>query len=122
MSARFDPEYKLPSRQTFTRLLDERFDKLRPELIKKLESIDKFAMTTDGWSAQFTADKYETITLHYQEDGQLKHFVLETLLFQKKGLAVNLAALLRDCLKRWGVLGKIVGCTTDNANVQKGMS
>ncbi|KAL2095565.1 hypothetical protein ACEWY4_007713 [Coilia grayii] len=62
-----EPEYRIPSRRTMTRLIESHYEEGKQELATKLSTAEKVALTTDCWTA-LTTETYITITCHYISD------------------------------------------------------
>lgn len=67
------PLYKIPSRNTFTRRIDEIYDvmssKFKESLLKNVDI--HIAVTTDAWTETMQMKSFLGITLHLIEDFRL---------------------------------------------------
>lgn len=111
-----EPNYTVPSRQTITTRIEERFVKKKDELKARLYRARCVAITTDCWTA-LTTESYVTVTCHWTDkDWQVKSAVLLTKSMPGRHTADNLAATLNGAVDEWGMTGKVVACVHDNAN------
>ncbi|KAL0187841.1 hypothetical protein M9458_014940, partial [Cirrhinus mrigala] len=111
-----EPNYTVPSRQTITTRIEERFVKKKDELKARLYRARCVAITTDCWTA-LTTESYVTVTCHWTDkDWQVKSAVLLTKSMPGRHTADNLAATLNEAVDAWGMTGKVVACVHDNAN------
>lgn len=58
------PLYKVPSRKTFTKLLDAKYEVLKGKFIKNLEKTASFTLTCDIWT-DVSNKSYIGVTVHY---------------------------------------------------------
>ncbi|XP_073672068.1 E3 SUMO-protein ligase ZBED1-like [Paramisgurnus dabryanus] len=111
-----EPNYTVPSRQTITTRIEERFVKKKFELKARLYGARCVAITTDCWTA-LTTESYVTVTCHWIDKvWQVKSAVLLTKSMPGRHTADNLAATLNEAVDAWGMTGKVVACVHDNAS------
>ena len=93
-----NPRFKLPTKNYFRdNLLPQVFEEVKAQIKIELgESIERHAITTDGWASQDTVD-YVTTTVHFVNSNyELKSFVLQTLPLGTQHTAENMANLMRE--------------------------
>ena len=112
----FNPRFKLPTKNYFRdNLLPQVFEEVKAQIKIELgESIERYAITTDGWTSQDTVD-YVTTTVHFVNSNyELKSFVLQTLPLGTQHTAENMANLMREIALDWSF--RDVFAVTDNAS------
>lgn len=109
------PNFKVPSRYNIMKYLRQMKEQGTGWLKKKFEQIEFVNLTTDGWTSR-AQHSYMTTTCHYITVGWvLVSHVLYTAEFPKKHTAINLSGDLETHARRWGIDGKILSTTHDNA-------
>lgn len=59
------PLYKVPSRRTFTRLLDDKYDVLSARMRDIFSKVQEFNLTADIWTDTHTTKSYLGVTVHF---------------------------------------------------------
>lgn len=114
--ALLEPGYSLPSRTYITKLIRQRHENCRKELMKRLEDATALALTTDAWTSKATMS-FATHTVHYiTSDWKLASHVLETSRFHGSHTADHIAKKVRDVVSRTGVNHQaVVSIVSDEA-------
>lgn len=110
-----EPNFTVPSRQTITANIEQRFASRKSDLLADLSSVRYVAVTTDSWTA-LTTESYVTVTCHWLEDWDMKSAILMTKSVPGRHTAENLAACLKEAVDQWGLNGKVIACVHDNAS------
>ncbi|QQP52124.1 zinc finger BED domain-containing protein 1, partial [Caligus rogercresseyi] len=109
-----EPGYLIPSRTTFTSLLEVEHAKKKEEL-KKCLSASNVSLTTDCWTS-LNNESYITVTFHtITSEWRLFSGVLLTDNMAEKHTAENLAETLKKSVETWGLTGRVIACVHDNA-------
>ena len=111
----FDPRFELPSKTYFRdNVLIHKYQDVKGKVLQELQSgIERHAITTDAWTSQMTID-YVTVTCHaITPEFNMKSYVLQTRPLGEAHTADNLAKLLLNVQKDWGL--KDPFGVTDNA-------
>ncbi|KAG8178081.1 hypothetical protein JTE90_007065 [Oedothorax gibbosus] len=83
---------------------------------KVLDKVRYISLTTDGWTS-INDESFIATTVHFiDEDGDLKSLLLGCSRFEASHISVNLGEDLKSKLQLWGLEGKVVCVTTDNAS------
>ncbi|CAH1238655.1 ZBED1 [Branchiostoma lanceolatum] len=110
-----NPAYKVPNRdEVRERLIPPMYDAALLKLKAELTDVQFAALTGDGWTSR-AADHYLTLTVHFLKDWTIQVKVLQTLKAEVTQTGENIAAEIEDCLKEFGLAGKVDVMTTDNA-------
>lgn len=108
--------YRPPSAATMSeQIIPALYEVEKAKLLKDLEAANYIAITTDGWTSR-AVQAYETITVHYMKDWELCSKVLQTNLLPESHTGEVLAAELDQAICSWGLKGKVIAVTTDNAS------
>jgi hypothetical protein len=70
------PRYKCPSRFTFTKLVEEKYQVLSALIRQKLGSVKYLAFTSDIWTEPMNMSGFIGITSHYVHKDQLESCTL----------------------------------------------
>ena len=106
-----EPEYKVPSRTLLASLLAKRHHRAKEEMncILREQATAGVALTTDGWTWCAT-QSFMTHTVHFLDpEWVLRSGVLETVRFEGRHTAENLAAFSRDVTRRFDLNGPAGG-------------
>ena len=110
------PNYKLPCRKTFSRRLDEKYEKMSNDYKKTLKSIKDITLTTDLWSDTLNTRSFLGITAHYLEGSEIISVVIGVYEFELAHTSANLEEKLREVCTEWGIdPDNIITIVTDNA-------
>ena len=117
MISSFDPNFKLPTRNTIKNFIIKSLEK-RKNLIKNyIKNIPgKVSITTDLWSS-LKNESFLGITIHFvDENWVLRHFTLDILKFEGSHTGQLIADKIYNILMKFSLVNKTISMTTDNAN------
>lgn len=112
----------LPSATTVSRHLSSVVSTAKERLIKQLESVKQFGITTDAWTHQHTNDSYVTVTAQYVEDADgwyVRSQILATRIDNDRHTADNIRSLVQSILEEFGAVRTGNVYITDNASNMK---
>lgn len=66
-----EPLYKLPSRQTITQMIDDKYDNLSLQFREKLLELESICLTTDIWTDTHNTTSYMDLTGHFIHESEL---------------------------------------------------
>lgn len=113
----FYPDYVLPSRTHFTKLMEGKYETVLNHVKDALKlASGKFALTADAWTSLAT-EAYLGITCHYlSDDWVFKNYCLTTMPLEERHTGVNIAGWIEEALEKVELPpSKIVGIVHDNA-------
>ncbi|XP_018574673.1 zinc finger BED domain-containing protein 1-like [Anoplophora glabripennis] len=112
-----NPQYKLPSRKTVsTSLLPQLYAKTKEQVFNKLKNAQAVCLTTDCWTS-INNQSFMAVTSHFIDAVfKLDSVLLESIEFDQRHTANNLATRLQEITRKWGLENKIAACISDNAN------
>jgi len=114
---KLDPRYRLPSRHTIKRLINQEFEEKRnaiPDFLQNMTS--KFSLTCDIWSS-IKMESYIAITLHYiDSEWKLCHFVLDIFTITGSHTGIYIFEKISQLLSEMHLENKIIAITTDNGS------
>ena len=115
---RAEPRFKLPHRTHFTdKVIPEKYEKVRLEVMEQLESVENCTITTDLWTATYQNRSYISFTVHFVDSNfKLQSHCLQTLEVTSDHSANSLKEVLTSLLQSWKITGKVCGAITDNAS------
>jgi hypothetical protein len=109
------PLYTLPSRKTFSRLLDSRYETISRIFRDRLQNIDNYTLTADIWTETHQTISFLGITLHYLEGSTIKTVNLCVHHLEKRHTAENISEILKMECENWNIkYNKILAIVTDN--------
>ncbi|XP_077965857.1 zinc finger BED domain-containing protein 4-like isoform X2 [Styela clava] len=113
-----EPNYKIPSRQFFTREIEARYVNCKLKLIDFLKSVENKALTMDTWSSP-KMESYIGITCHFWAGRDIKSYVLATCQVIDSHTGENIASWICTSMEVFAIPpSKVVAVVTDNgANV-----
>lgn len=115
MLAHFAPNYKIPARGTITSRVDLLYKQQKSEVLNKLNNCKILSLTTDCWTSRAT-ESYITITAHgITEMFQTFNSTLVTKEMVDSHTADNLKSVIEEVVDEWGLNGKVIATTHDNA-------
>ena len=123
MLSKFNPRYKLPSRNYFSRVaIPALYSEIKSEIQQKIndQHFTFYAGTTDLWSS-ITSEPYLSYTIHYiDKNWNMCCKCLQTHYMPEAHTAVNLQEALTSSLEQWNLdPDKQVAITTDSgANIK----
>jgi hypothetical protein len=111
-----DCRYKLPTRQTVSKRIDEIFEEQKKIIYNILSSLNqKMSITTDAWTA-CTNQAYLSITLHWiDKQWCMQHILLDLIPIHENHKGLVFAENLFNIIKEYNIGQKILAVTTDNA-------
>lgn len=111
-----NPAYQIPTRKTLSNaLLTNLYMQTKEKVKSELSQADYVCITTDAWTSA-PNDNYIAVTVHFfNQQAELKSFLLECIPFPDRHTAENLAEELKRITDIWVITAKIAGATTDNA-------
>ena len=65
MLSRIWPLYKIPTRNTIKKYIDDKFDYLSMRFKEKIENAENISVTTDAWTDTYTMKSFLGITIHF---------------------------------------------------------
>ena len=114
-----EPSYVLPSRKTFTKQIDGRYDESKTTLVTDLKKVTHMALTCHMWTSSNSckSESYLGVTAHYLKPSETQ--LNTTLLAVKEVGAVhtsaNIARWLSSIIEDYELCPEqIVACVTDN--------
>lgn len=110
------PQYKLPSRTTLRRWLDEKYEAISETFKKMLSSIENITLTTDIWSDTLNMKSFLGVTAHYGIDIELCSVTLGVYELDERHTSDYLAEVLLKACQEWGIDPEnVTAVVTDNA-------
>lgn len=110
------PHYKLPSKTTLTRWIDDKYDVLSDVFKNKLKSVENLTLTTDLWTETMSMRSFLGITGHF---GICTDFFSITLgVYQSfdRNTSDHIAEMLLNSCSEWNIdIDKVSAVVTDNA-------
>ncbi|XP_072939812.1 E3 SUMO-protein ligase ZBED1-like [Epargyreus clarus] len=110
------PHYKLPSKTTLTRWVDDKYEALSAMFKNKLKSVENITLTTDMWTETMSMRSFLGITGHF---GICTDFFSITLgVYQSfdRNTSDHIAEMLLNSCAEWNIaLDKVSAVVTDNA-------
>jgi zinc finger BED domain-containing protein 1 (E3 SUMO-protein ligase ZBED1) len=116
------PLYKIPSRRTVTKLVDDKYDVLAAKFKSSIANVKNFVLTTDAWTETMTTRSYLGVTCHFLNGSvDMSAGVLGVYELNSSHTADYLASVLVASCQEWGIkLDDVVAVVTDNgANIVK---
>jgi hypothetical protein len=103
-------------------LIPSEYRKQKDKVKAELEKPEFVALTSDCWSSRNLLP-FMTVTVHYIKNAEMISLVLSTFSVPESHTAGNLALILEDVAKEWGIADKVVCVVTDNgANIVKAVN
>ncbi|RVE46089.1 hypothetical protein evm_009253 [Chilo suppressalis] len=91
------------------------YNQTKEKVKSELSQAERVCITTDGWTSA-PNDNYLAVTVHFfNQQVELKSFLLECIQFPDRHTAANLALELKRITDIWQITDKIVAVTSDNA-------
>ena len=111
------PQYKIPSRMTFTNLLDSKYKQLSFIYKEMLKKATDFTLTTDLWLDTMQTRSFLGVTVHFRKEDTMHSGILAVEQISVRHTAENLQQILRNLCEHWDIQKeKISAVTTDNAS------
>lgn len=111
------PDYALPSRTHFTKLMEGKYGTSVDQIKDILRSANgKIALTADAWTSVAT-EAYLGITCHFlSDDWTFRNFCLTTMPLEDRHTGVNIAGWIEQSLEKFELHpSRIIGIVHDNA-------
>ncbi|EZA61658.1 Zinc finger BED domain-containing protein, partial [Ooceraea biroi] len=111
------PLYKVPSRRTITRLMEERYDGLSTLIKEELVKIHDICLTTDVWTESKNTKSFIALTAHYLINEQHKSVTIGVEELTDR----HTADYLRALIAQWNIKKEsVVAIISDSApNIKK---
>ncbi|XP_066589924.1 zinc finger BED domain-containing protein 4-like [Prorops nasuta] len=115
------PLYRIPSRSTLTRLLEQKYEILSEKIKLYLHQTEYLSLTTDIWTDLLNVKSYLGLTCHYIYDDKHKSVALGVTELNDKHSSENLEAWLLNTVDQWKIcFNSIICIVSDNgANIKK---
>ncbi|KAF2904064.1 hypothetical protein ILUMI_02109 [Ignelater luminosus] len=92
------PHYKLPSKTTLTRWVDDKYAALSTVFKEKLSNIENLTLTTDMWSETMSMRRFLAITAHFGVGNELLSITLGVYQSNERHTSEHIAEmLLKTC-------------------------
>ncbi|KAF2892451.1 hypothetical protein ILUMI_13722, partial [Ignelater luminosus] len=109
------PHYKLPSKTTLTRWVDDKYAALSTVFKEKLSNIENLTLTTDVWSETMSMRSFLGITAHFGVGNELLSITLGVYPSNERHTSEHIAEMLLKTCTEWGIdRDKISSVVTDN--------
>ena len=106
----------LPSRKIIKEKTGKLYDSAVSILKRELEAAESVSLTTDCWTAQSATGSYMCVTCHWIDNNFApKSALLDVSELPGSHTSELLCERLRAIAITWGVHGKVIAVTTDNA-------
>lgn len=110
------PQYKLPSRTTLRRWLDDKYEVISETIKKMLSSIEDITLTTDIWSDTLNMKSFLGITAHFGIDIELYSITLGVYELDERHTSDYLSEILLKVCQDWKIdQENVTAVVTDNA-------
>uniref|UniRef100_A0A8C5NCM1 BED-type domain-containing protein n=1 Tax=Gouania willdenowi TaxID=441366 RepID=A0A8C5NCM1_GOUWI len=94
----FNPNYALPSRTYFMKIMEKKYEDIKGKLKNMLKETDSIALTIDIWTSVAT-EAYLGVTCHFLgEDWGMESHSLTTMPLEERHTATNIAEWIEDIL------------------------
>lgn len=115
------PHYCVPSRNTITRQIDEKYDALSVIIKERLKKVSSFCLTSDIWTDTMNTRSYLGLTCHYLEENILKSTIIGVHELDERHTSEYIKNIIEKLCKDWDIdKEKILATVTDNgANIVK---
>jgi len=117
MISKFDPRYRFHNRQTTKEQIMNQFNDKKTQVKNLIAGIlGKVSFTSDMWTAS-NSDAFLSLTIHYVDNNwEFKNFLLDIIPFSVRHTGVNMGDAIMNVLYEYGLAGKALALTTDNAS------
>ncbi|CAD0205153.1 unnamed protein product [Chrysodeixis includens] len=110
------PQYKLPSRTTLRRWLDDKYEVISETIKTMLSSIEDITLTTDIWSDTLNMKSFLGITAHFGIDIELHSVTLGVYELGERHTSDYLSEILVKVCQDWRIdQENVTAVVTDNA-------
>lgn len=108
-------EYKLPTRQTVKKRLDDTFQQKKTDIQDELSNAQHIGLTCDYWTST-SNENYLGMTAHFLDRNfKLISHVLDVSYSTERHTAENVASHIGRLTEEWGITSKVVAMVTNNA-------
>ena len=106
----------MPSRKTFGKRIDEKYEKISAECKKMLKTVKDITLTSDLWTDTLNTRSFLGITAHYRLGVAIEIVILSVYKFPLSHTAENLKTKLKDVCDEWRItIDQICAIVPDNA-------
>ncbi|CAG9827342.1 unnamed protein product [Diabrotica balteata] len=118
------PLYKVPSRETFKKLMDTKYEVIANLYKTKFSEISHFSVTCDVWSEMMSCRSFLGVTVHFIEDRKLTSVSIDLSELSERHTSDYISTQLLEILNRWNIdLEKVEAVVTDGGtNMLKAIS
>lgn len=110
------PQYKLPSRTSLRRWLDNKYEAVSETFRKKLSTITDLTLTTDIWSDTLNMKSFIGVTAHFGIDIELISVTLGVYELDERHTSQYISEMLSRTCEEWGInKDNVTAVVTDNA-------
>ncbi|CAK1599136.1 unnamed protein product [Parnassius mnemosyne] len=110
------PQYKIPSRTSLRRWLDNKYDVVSETFKKKLSSIEDLTLTTDIWSDTLNMKSFIGVTVHFGIKVELISVTLGVYELDERHTSQYISEMLLKTCVEWGIKkDNVTAVVTDNA-------
>ncbi|XP_045202298.2 E3 SUMO-protein ligase ZBED1-like [Mercenaria mercenaria] len=111
-----EPRYKPPSRKTLMQSLSAKKEDIEQQIRNEIKQCTGLSLTHDGWTSSAT-ESYNTATVHYIHNWELKSAVLNTVKMEGSHTSEKISESVLETKTKWQLPDCIA--TTDNAANEK---
>ncbi|XP_018578649.1 zinc finger BED domain-containing protein 1-like, partial [Anoplophora glabripennis] len=118
------PLYKIPGRNSITKLIDTKYEVLSLLIKNKLSEVENITLTTDVWTEILNTVGFLGVTAHFYFDNKLNSIAIGVYELSENHTGDYLGNCLRTVCEEWNIpLEKITAVVTDNgSNIVKAVS
>ncbi|CAB3251490.1 unnamed protein product [Arctia plantaginis] len=110
------PHYKLPSKTTLTRWVDDKYSALSEVFKEKLSNIENITLTTDMWSEMMSMRSFLGITAHFGKGNYFFSITLGAYESNERHTSEHISKMLLKICAEWDKdKNKVSAVITDNA-------
>lgn len=115
------PLYKVPSRRTITRLIEERYDGLSTLVKEELREVHDICLTTDVWTESINTKSFLGLTAQYLVNEEHRSVTIGVEELTDRYTADYLREKLLDLISQWNIKKEgVVAVISDSAaNIKK---
>lgn len=110
------PHYKLPSRKTIDKLLEDKYNAISMLFKEKIETADNFTLTCDIWTETMKSKSFLGVTIHFLEGSQILDATLGIYELEERHTSEYIAEKLKAICIEWDIPEDKISCVvTDGA-------
>lgn len=115
------PLYKVPSRFTFKRMLEDKFTVIQKYFLDKLKTVTNYTLTTDIWTDTLQTRSFLGVTVHFPDNDKLESATLGTYELSEHHTGEYISQILLKTCDEWKLdRSKVMAIVTDGgANMIK---